>query len=278
MPASLRDIKRRIRSVKNTQQIAKAMEMIAAARLKKYQEKLNYLGKVEEKLKEMVSASMPSEFRHELAGEACQEGKAVLVFSSDRGLCGAYNANIVRTFLEKGISFDRALFVGRKAYRMVHYARVFKGEMELLELDGETEAVKARRLFERLRDQYERESRAVYLVYTYPVSVARLQTRYEVFLPAALPERKEVNFIYEPEPSLLCGALFQRYLEMRLLRIYICSLVSEYAARMLAMQSAGKNARELAEKLTLTFNKLRQAMITKELLEIVGGAEALKKS
>lgn len=283
---SLRDIRRRIRSVKNTSQITKAMEMVSAVKMRRAQE-LVHLGRpYAEKLSELV-ADLTS-----MAGAAGAEQDpllvqrplnhlAVIVITPDRGLCGSLNGNVLRAaarVITGTIQPVAAMAIGRRGRDWL----IRHGAQVVAEVTGLSErpALADVNAISTLAINGYREGRfdQVSLVYTRFVTAARQETVRRQILPVEPPPGQEgrvVDFIFEPSPQAVLSAILPRYVEMQVYQAVLESVTSEHAARMLAMHNATQNAREVVQELTLSMNKARQAGITKEILEIVGGAQAL---
>lgn len=283
MAATLKDIKRRIRSVKNAQQITKAMEMVAAARLRRYQQRLAHLRQIEAVQLESFRAVRPEKFEHPLCRQPEGDEESLVVFSSDRGLCGAYNSNIARRGLRylsgrddvRGRTISEINCIGRKFFQALKRTP-YREAASLVELSARADAKEIGGVLDRLCASFLEQPRRTTVIYTFPLSISKQEIRVEPLLPAVLPEPKEAKFLVEPDAFTLSLLLFHELMRTRFYRTYLETQVAEQASRMLAMQAAGKNAVELEGKLTLAYNKARQAAITKEILEVVSGAEALK--
>jgi F-type H+-transporting ATPase subunit gamma len=282
--ATLRDIKRRIRSVKSTQQITKAMEMVAAAKLRRAQSRVlatRPYARAMDAMLENLSATA-AEVGHPLFTPRPVKKRLVVVMGADRGLCGSYNAGLFRAtevFLRSEEGGSSQLFlIGRKARD--YFRRRRYDVLDVLTdipTDGLLESVRA--LSERLQKAFlSGDVDAVDLEYTQYVSVMSRRIVREPFLPIRPREGhgQAKNYIFEPDAETLLAELLPRYATTKLLQALAEAMASEQAARMVAMSSARKNAGELIDALVLRRNRLRQAIITKEISEIVGGAEALK--
>jgi F-type H+-transporting ATPase subunit gamma len=282
---SLKDLRKRIGSVRSTQQITKAMKMVAAARLRRAQESAESARPYAAKLTEMFSAVVAglSEEAHPLLARRDEQRIDVIVLTSDRGLCGGFNANLIRQ--TEAFTRDHAaeqlqlMLVGRKG--LDHYKR--RGVRPLVERTGVlnspvTEVASA--LAERVTARFaEGESDAVYLVYSrFQSAIAQIPTIVRLLPvdPPAETAEPPVEYIFEPPRAELLGTLLPRYIQTRLLQALLESIASEFGARMTAMDNATRNASEMIDRLTLSMNRARQAAITTELMEIVSGAEALK--
>jgi F-type H+-transporting ATPase subunit gamma len=282
--ATLRDIKKRIRAVVNTKQITKAMEMVAAARLRRAQmlveQSRPYADKMRLILEQISSAS--SEFKHSFFEKREVESKILVIFTSDRGLCGSYNTNVFRQTMEILRGSDvktRLVIVGKKAReffarRDYEILKVWEGMAGKMDYDV------ARDLTTFLIDQWETGAAdQIDLLYTRFLSMSSFRVRHSTFLPIEPPETTEAtsrDYIFEPDPQHIYDTLMPAYARTIIQMALADAIASEHGTRMIAMNLATKNAEEMIEDLTLTYNKARQAAITKELLEIVGGAEALR--
>jgi len=284
--ATLRDIKRRIRSVQNTQQITKAMEMVAASKLRRAQSRVLAARPYARGMDAMLEnlAPLAAEAGHPLFAARPVARRLLVVMGADRGLCGSYNANLFRTAESHLRSTEgrgtRLFLLGRKA-RDYFKRRRYDVLEARTDLPAEARLETARTLSQRLQELFlGGEVDAVDLQYTQFVSLLSRRVVREGFLPvasrdaaAAAPVR---DYLFEPAPRALLGELLPRYATTKLLQALAESLASEHAARMVAMSAATKNAGEMIDALVLKRNRLRQAGITKELAEIVGGAEALR--
>jgi len=286
--ASLLDFRRRIRSVKNTQQITRAMKFVAAARLRRAQEAAlaarPYANELARLLRSiMVRIEQP---QHPLLAKRAEERILAIVFTGERGLAGAFNANILRKaneFLRANRGKKLSLIpVGKKGRDSLKRAG-FTFAAEYINVLAKVEFSTAREIAKLAADLYGNdEIDAVYLIFSEFKTVITANLKVEKLLPVE-PETaasetpaeqafSEVDYIYEQPPEKLLGSLLPRYLEVQLLRAMLESSASEYAARMAAMESATRNAGEVIQALTLHMNKVRQAAITKEIIEIVSGA------
>ena len=288
MPEALRVLKRRIQSVTNTKQVTRAMEMVSAAKLRRTQEKLDaarpYSGKLRSLLARVTSAE--GEFAHPLL-EHRSEGRILLVlFSGDRGLAGAFNSAIIKKAegFMKDYGKDRVEMycVGRRGRD--HFQRrdwtLVGAEAELR---GRIDFEVARRVSRVAQQKFTAgEVDAVYLVYNSYVSTVRYEQRVEKFLPldpeAMGAEKVEAPIEYDFEPSreAVFAELLPRYCESRMYTVLANALTAEHSARRIAMNNATQNCEDMIDSLTLKMNKARQASITNELLDIVGGAEAIQ--
>ncbi len=287
MAENLRDIKRRIRSIKNTEQITKAMEMVAAARLRKAQARVEqarpYTVEIDGLIKRVAGAF--SDLTHPLFLSRERHQVGYVVFTSDRGLCGAYNSHVIRRAEVEMAQEEEAgvIVIGRKG-RDYFRSRDYNILAEFLAL-GEKPAVdQARGIARTLVDLYVGNIvDEVNLVYTEFITTGRQQPVVYKLLPLSQPSADDgeendtqLDYIIEPSPKDVLAMLLPRFIEGEVFRAILESKASEEAARMIAMSSATDNAGEMIEQLTLLGNKLRQAAITSEIAEIVGGADALK--
>lgn len=288
--ATLKQIRRRIRSVKSTQQITRAMEMVAAAKLKRATDRAlasrPYALKAAEVLRSLAGAA--GNLSHPLFEERPVTRKLVVVIASDKGLCGSYNMTVFRRMENE---YPRARRTGLLLYPVGRRADAYFGKRpweliaSLPELGDQTNPQKAKRLAAELVQLYlDKKVDSVSLVFTRYVSVISRRVVEEPLLPI-VPDKSATaggesaaneNYIFEPSPEAIFETLLPRYIENRVLQAMSESLASEHAARMVSMGAASKNAKEVIERLTLEGNKLRQAAITREISEIVGGVEALK--
>jgi len=278
-------IRRRIRTVKNIQKITNAMKMVAAARLKKAQARAESARPYAHKMSELMGnlASSAAAIEHPLLESREERTVAFVVIGADRGLAGSYNVNVMHHAM--GAIGDRSpetvklIPVGKKAvsfFRRKPYETV-----ATIEAPGSTVTFNdVRRLTTRIRSMFEnREVDAVYLVYARFVTAMRQEPTALRLLPMERPVAGEAGtseFEFEPEAGELLGALLPRYVDTQVYQSLVEAQASEQGARMTAMSAATKNAGEMIETLTLAYNKARQAAITKEITEIVSGAEALR--
>jgi F-type H+-transporting ATPase subunit gamma len=287
---SLRDIRRRIGSVKSTQQITRAMKMVAAAKLRRAQEAITkarpYAALLEQALGRIAARAAADESpAHPLLVSRPARVAELVVITSDRGLAGGFNSNIgrrVQRFLvENGDRYERILLatIGRKGrdyLRARHIAvrKDFTGVHARLSFD------KAQEIAQEYSDRYlAGEVDAVHLVYNEFKSAISQKVTLKQLLPVETSGQageSGVDFLYEPSRRELLEDLVPRHLNLQIWRALLDSAASEHGARMTAMESATKNAGEIIGALTLQYNRARQAYITKELMEIVSGAEALK--
>jgi|Deesub1362B_J571_1020462.scaffolds.fasta_scaffold00273_32 F-type H+-transporting ATPase subunit gamma len=287
--ATLRDIKRRINSIKSTAKITRAMKMVSAAKLRRAQEKMFALRPYSDKISEVLSAlARPSdEETHPLLKVRPRETVEVLILSSDKGLCGAFNSNVIRAGVKlierlKKEGFQVSVSViGRKA-RDYFRRRGIKMRQVWTGLSGKITYSSAQEVAQELMESYINETfDELYLVYNEFKTVVAQRVREVRLLPIGEIEKDESvdmkDFLFEPSEQEVFNRLLPKSIEILVYRAMLESQASEEAARMTAMENATKNAEEMIDRLTLEFNKARQASITKELMDIVGGAEALKE-
>jgi F-type H+-transporting ATPase subunit gamma len=296
--ASLRIIRNRIRSVRNTQKITKAMKMLAAAKLRRAQDAVirarPYAQLIEEMLASLAEARARDELPpHPLMAVRPPRRVEVVMLTSDRGLAGGFNSNIIRRgqrfMTEESGRLERSQFstVGRRG-RDFAKKRGFTLRKDYVGFFGRLSYSQAREIANDLIEAYQRdELDAVYLLYNYFRSTIAQEIMLVRLLPlepkARKPEEQAAKgglitpeHIFEPSRPAVLQSLLPRFLAMQVWRALLESEASEHAARMTAMDSATKNAAEMIGRLTLQYNRARQAAITKELMEIVSGAEALK--
>jgi F-type H+-transporting ATPase subunit gamma len=289
MPTQL-DIKRRIRSVKNTQQITRAMKFVAAARLRRAQERAFAARPYARAISRLVrsAALREPEGVHALLRRREEKRILLLSVSGERGLCGAFNANVIRRtleFLREHPQQDPAIVVlGRKIRDAMRKQR-WKIIAEHVDVTARPDLAVAAEIAKDVTALYEREEvDAVYIVFNEFKSVLTQNLKLEKLLPiepdaapaseGAQPKSKEnvVDYLFEQPPAELFGRLLPRYVQVQIFRALAESAAAEHAARMTAMDSATNNAGELIDQLTLYMNKVRQAAITKEIIEVVSGA------
>ena len=290
--ASLRDIRRRIASVHNTRKITKAMEMVAAAKLRRNQVRIQALRPyAADMIEMMVNLATYSEETQQFAlmqERAEIRTVAVVAMTGDRGLAGAFNANVVRKAIEieRGLQADgvetRVIAVGRKGIGTLTF-RGCRIERSWQGLSDRPEYSDAKEIAKYLIDLYVGgEVDRVRLVYNHFTSAIEQTLLDDVILPvpreAVTAEAKTpgpVTYLFEPEASVILESLLPAYVEIAVYRALLESSASEQGARMTAMRNASDSAEEMLDSLTLALNRARQAAITQEILEVVGGAEAL---
>ncbi len=291
---SLRELRRKVKSVKSTQQITKAMKMVAAARLRRAQSRIlaarpfaqemeGLLADVLARWEEANAGAAPA---HPLTRVRAGGARGLLLVTADKGLCGSFNTNLIKKALEfvrenqgrevvlfcagrKGRDFMRRLGLNVRGEYVNFFNNLSFAQAELIGTD--------------VMDFFAGTGvEDVTIIYNEFKSVIQQRLVRATLLPLTPPERPAgdrrpaVDFIYEPEKAKLLDALFPRVLKAAIYRALLESFAAEMGARMSAMESASKNAKEMIASLTLTANKIRQAAITKEISELVGGAEALQ--
>lgn len=284
--ATLLDFRRRIRSVKSTQQITRAMKFVSAARLRRAQERVvasrPYAREILNVLRSAVSRI--ENFSHPLLARRPEERLLVVVVSGDKGLCGAFNTNVLRKvneFLEHHEKQKlQVIPVGRKGRDALRKRRL-DIVAELINVSSNVEFRHAQEIAARVAPAYAAgEVDAVYIIYNEFKSVMQQKLVVEKLLPidphvfetSGGPAPVAVDYIYEQPPLEIFNRLVPRYVEGEIFRTLLESAAAEHAARMTAMDSATNNAADLIDQITLHMNKVRQAAITKEIIEVVSGA------
>ena len=279
---SIKEVKNRIGSVKSTQQLTKAMKMVAAAKLKKAQDKVLQLRPYSKKLNEILS-NLSDSINNELFKERNLNKVLVVIVSSDKGLCGGFNSSLIKEF--KSFSNDNnfnnitVLPIGKKAYDFFKNSN-FDLILDYWEELNEFSYEKSSEICDFIISSFiESRFDKVSIIYNEFKNVAVQKTVSENFLPVIQEETKQNdsnnNYIFEPQKNKIIDDLIPQTLKTQLLKSVLESNASEQGSRMTAMSQATDNAGELLKELKLTYNRSRQAAITKEILEIVGGAEAL---
>ncbi|MBI5885879.1 MAG: ATP synthase F1 subunit gamma [Deltaproteobacteria bacterium] len=292
---SLKDIKRRIKSVKNTQQITKAMKMVSAAKLKRAQDEIVAARPYAEKINELTMslASATAADSHPLLARHEGNRVALIVMTSDRGLCGSFNASMIRTverYVRESVDAELSYyFIGKRGieYFKKRKYNIFKERPVGGARPSYASAVEIATLV--MGMYLNNEIDEVNLVYSEFKSALTQKPAIQRLLPisAAAPALAEgaqapaeetggIEAKFEPSKAEVLAALLPKYVEVQVFRALLESSASEHGSRMTSMDSASKNASAMIGGLTLKYNRLRQAAITKELMEIIGGAEALK--
>ena len=287
--ATLRDIRRRIRSVQSTQKITRAMKLVAAAKLRRAQERIiaarPYAIKMGDLMSHLVVRAETD--GHPLLARRAGGRKRLVIITADRGLCGAFNANILRAslhFLREAGEVDLTLVVVGKKARDFYRRRQWAVKSEMLGFFDRLAYSHAQELAGQLMGAYlGEEVDEVHLMYNEFRSVAVQQLKRLQLLPiepGAHPEEGVAagDYIYEPSPDAILASLLPRHVTTQVFRALMESAAGEHGARMTAMEAATKNATEMIDLLSIQYNKARQERITKELLDIVGGAEALRQA
>jgi F-type H+-transporting ATPase subunit gamma len=282
--ATLREIRHRIRSVRNTAQITKTMEMVSAAKLRRAQTAVESARPYGEQLREVLAnlSSASGDILHPAFARREAKRRAIVLITSDRGLCGAFNVNLTKTAegLMRETSVPTSLvLLGKKgnAYFRRRSASVLESNAEL---GGAASWKFAEEMSRNLVGRFMAgEIDEVDLVYTHFKSALHRTIIVEPYLPlgrVAAKAGEQRDYLYEPSPEVILERIVPYFLAMRLYMALADSSAAEHGARMVAMGSATKNANEMIQNLTLHMNRTRQATITRELVEIVAGAEALK--
>lgn len=282
--AGIRDIRRRIRAVRNMQQITKAMKMVAASKLRKSQEKVlaarPYAGQLQEVLARLAAARV--DLNHPLLEKRPVRKTGFIVITADRGLCGGYNANMIR--MTRGLLAGQTsevglVTVGRKG-RDFFRRREVPILAEFTGLGDRPSYGQARQIAQEVIRLYqEKEIDEVYLAYTEFRNAISQRPLVIKLLPIETPEQKPGatrQYIFEPSVAEIMEHLLPKYVETLIFRGLLEGKASEFGAKMTSMGSATDNAKAMIDRLTLAMNRARQAAITKEISEIVGGAAALE--
>jgi F-type H+-transporting ATPase subunit gamma len=291
--ATARQIRGRIRVAKNIQKITQAMKMVAAARLRRAQEAVGAARPYAEKMREVLTSLSAGlgggSVQHPLLRRTDGEPRAigVILITGDRGLAGAYNSNVIRRtnqlVKDFGPARTRLVCIGKRGatfFRRREYPIVAEHSAPATGIsfaEAQEMSHAARNLF------MDGEIDALYLIYTEFVSAMTQRPQTRQILPIEPPQQDEssvqgpaIDYIFEPSPEQILGSLLPRYVDTQVYQAVTESIASEHGARMTAMSSATDNAGKMITSLTLSLNRARQAAITKEIAEIVGGAEALK--
>lgn len=287
--ATLREIRKRISSVRSTQQITKAMKMVAAVKMRKAQDSILAIRPYAYKLRDLIAdltAHSP-----EMSGIPLMEKRPIqrillVIVTTDRGLCGAFNSNIIRKAVEQIATYGKqeyALYtIGRRSYDFFRKRNYPLQEKKInffnqlsfndaLDISRTLVSLYTSRKFDRIE--------IIYNEFKSAIQQLVIVEQFLPFVPAAdiVSEKSQIDFIYEPDKKLILNEVIPKDLNVQVWRILLESNSAEQAARMTAMENATSNAQEIVEKLTIFYNRSRQATITKEISEIVGGAEALLK-
>ena len=286
--ATLRDIRRRIRSVQSTQKITRAMKLVAAAKLRRAQERITEARPYARKMAELLGSLVTrvDAEAHPLLARRTTGRRRLVIITADKGLCGAFNSNVLRAalqFLRAPGQTDVTLVVVGKKARDFYRRRQWTVKSEMLGVFDRLAYSHAQELAgELVRSYLAEEVDEVHLIYNEFRSVAVQRVKREQLLPI---EKEGVtgdqapagDYIYEPSADGILAALLPRHVITQVFRALMESVAGEHGARMTAMESATKNAKEMIDLLSIQYNKARQERITKELLDIVGGAEALRQ-
>ena len=289
--ASLKDIKTRISSVKTTRQVTSAMKMVSAARLKKAQDDIYHIRPFTSRLAGIIHDLMPSVDEYDRWFMSPGKGDKVLVIAiaSNRGLCGAFNQNIVRevsTLLSTTLKEDSAkgnihlVVLGKQAEKMFTSRRIHVDEYRHNLVNSSLYAPISEFAAEVIDGYNKGQYKQVVVVYNEFVNAALQNVRTSQFLPIVMPTQtaksRLQDYIFEPDTATIVKNLIPRMLQAMLYQVVLESIASEHGARMTSMHKATDNATELIRELELSYNKARQASITNQIVEITGGAEALK--
>jgi F-type H+-transporting ATPase subunit gamma len=285
--ATLKAIRRRVASVRNIQQITKAMKMVSAARLRRAQEAVFAARPYAEKFEAVIQnlSSQEQELVHPLLAAREEKNIDLVVVTSDRGLCGGFNSNLIRTaeaFIREHVEQKVTLvIVGRRGYDYFK-RRTTPIRDHHTDLLGRLTLSLAHDIGERMRQRFlNEESDGIYVLYARFRSAIVQTPTIDRVLPIFAKEPSATqtvtkDYLYEPQPYELLDSLLSRYIDMLIYRAALESVASEHGARMTAMDNATNNAVDIINRLTLDMNRARQAGITRELLEIVSTSEALK--
>ncbi len=297
---NLLDIRRRIKSVKNTQQITKAMKMVSAAKLKRAQDRVVTARPFANKMAEVLSSiagRAGEDFHHPLLDARGDERYLLVLITADKGLCGGFNTNLTKaaqSFINANADKNvEVLAVGRKGRDYFRRRPVtIAGEYIGLTGQGRVEFSDALKVADDVTNRFTEDKTIdkVFIIYNEFKSVIQQRVVTEQLLPVAgqaattgateggattAQQLNLVDYIYEQPPGEIFARLLPRLVQTQIFRALLESVASEHGARMTAMDSASKNARELIDSLTLNMNRVRQAAITNEIIEVVSGAAAL---
>lgn len=290
--ASLRDLRRRIKATKNMQQITKAMKAVSAAKMRKAQDSVASARPYSKRIKNVLGrvAAASGGVNHPLLAVREPKKTAFIVITADRGLCGGFNSNVIRRanqeIKEAKAQFE-LLTVGRKVRDFFRRRRLNIAQ-EYVGLGEDAQYSTAREIASYVIDKYSAEEYdEVYLIYSQFINVLVQKPVMVKILPAEPPsdegggakgegESQNVPYIFEPSAEAVLAELLPKYIENAIFQGLIETKAGFYSAQMTAMENATKNASDMIDKLTLTMNRARQAQITKEISEIVGGAAALE--
>ncbi len=286
--ATLRDVEKRIKSVKSTRRITKAMEMVAAAKLRRAQTAVEQAKPYARKLDEMLAnlaAGSATEIAHPYFEEREVKKRTLVVIVSDRGLCGSFNSNLLRK-TDKWIKANQdaeleMITIGKRGND--YYKSRFDNIVEYFgDWGGVIDFGRARSIAAYLTNRFVTgETDEINLAFTRFISLVRYNIGVEKYLPVPRPEASDEetsavsDYIFEPSSEEIYGQLMPSYANTKMITALLESFASEHGSRMMAMGNATRNAGDMVTSLTLEYNKARQAQITKELLEVVSGAEAL---
>lgn len=290
--ATMREIRTRLRTVRNIEKITRAMKLVAAARLKRAQDRVSAARPYAERMEQMMRrlSEAGAQVSHPLLEAREVRNIAVLVITSDRGMAGSYNTNLLRLATQFLRSHDpenvKLLLLGRKGQQFFRRTRYPVVDAQPLGSGATLAFSDVQPVVRTLRTMFESgEVDAVYVIYQrFRSAMTQIPTVLSL-LPLKPPDAEEAQpvqasaggeMIFEPDPEDLLGRLLPRYVDTQVFRAVAEAIASEHGARMTSMSAATENAGQMIDSLTLTLNRARQAAITKEIAEIVGGAEALK--
>jgi len=281
--ASLKDIRNRIQSVKKTQKTTSAMKMVSAAKLKKSEDNVKSATPYAKKLRNVVAAlSSRSNEDAALFQKPSVAKVAVIVVTSDRGLCGGYNANLCKKIMRhldaEGVKDAEITTIGRKG-RDFFKRTSFEMAQDHPDVPVQEQIQVVRSVIEHYTQRFEAgELGKVYLAHNHFENVLTQTPVVKQLFPIEAPEgeiQDDREIIFEPSPKEILGALLSKYTQNQVYVAWLDSIAGEHAARMTAMDAATKNAGDMIDQLQLTYNRTRQAAITKELIEIISGSESL---
>lgn len=290
--ATMREIRTRLRTVRNIEKITRAMKLVAAARLKRAQDRVSAARPYAERMEQMMRrlSEAGAQVTHPLLEVREEKNIAVLVITSDRGMAGSYNTNLLRLATQFLRSRDpenvKLLLLGRKGQQFFRRTNYQVVDAQPLGSGATLAFSDVQPIVRTLRNMFESgEVDAVYVIYQrFRSAMTQIPTVLSL-LPLKPPDEDEAQaveasaggeMIFEPDPENLLGRLLPRYVDTQVFRAVAEAIASEHGARMTSMSAATENAGQMIDSLTLTLNRARQAAITKEIAEIVGGAEALK--
>jgi F-type H+-transporting ATPase subunit gamma len=286
--ASLRDLRRRIKSIKSTQQITKAMKAVSAAKMRKAQDSVLFARPYSKRIKAVLGrvAVASSGVKHPLLAVREPKKVAYIIMTADRGLCGGFNSNVIRSATQeikkKTVEFN-LITIGRKS-RDFFQRRGYKIAKQYVGLGEEVRYATAKDIASFIIEKYSAEEYdEVYLIYSQFINVLVQKPVMHKILPAEPPaeertedDARKVDYIFEPSAEAVLSELLPRYIENAIFQGLLETKAGFYSAQMTAMDNATKNASDMIDQLTMNLNRARQAQITKEISEIVGGAAALE--
>ena len=286
--ATLREVKKRIKTVVSTRRITSAMEMVAASKLRRAQQKIEQTRPYSQKMDEMLqhlAAGSSGDISHPFFEQREPKKKTLVLVTSDRGLCGSFNSNVIRRAVnwlrEEGLPEVEIVTVGKKGNDLLK-SRQWEIINNFSDWGGQLNYSKAQDLVDFLTQRFvSGETDSIHLVYTQFISTVKYKIVIEPYLPLTRPESGEgagmrSEYIFEPTPESIYESLMPSYALTKMVTVLVDSFAAEHGSRMVAMGNATSNAGEMVDDLTLLYNKTRQAQITKELLEVISGADALK--